>query len=706
MAFDLATARPDGRTSGAFDLSTAMPESAPAKQEPSLADSAQRGAGLAIRDVASGLASLPTAVADLAAYPVNAISRATGNGDLIPSYQQTFQKGLTELGLPTPETNSEQLVSSIGRGAVSAAGGIGVGQLLQQSPGIAARGVGDILTSAPGVQAVAGGSAGGSSELARQAGYSPEAQQVAGLFGGLAGGLSAGSLSGAPQSAAQLPRGAATTAGDAAALRTADTQAKNVARQGAQNIGLDWNTLDQNLQIRMARAAQEATKAGADLQPEAIARQAVYESIGLKPTKALITRNFSDALNEQNLLTEPEGQALRDIYIANNQAVRDQVRQLAPDGTSAVDLPTFGEQFRAPIATGERAAQQASNEAYTAAQAAEGGNNADISRINAFLQENSGTLDNRPASAGLTGDLKKLGLMRNEATSPEMNPASPQFTLKKLASARAAVNEVWQTAKAGGDQRAVGRLNELRSIFDEVETNAGGELYNAYRKIRTEKGGAYENNPLIDKLLSDQKGYVGTAKIEDSNVFDTAVLNSSTEQFNKVWPLLTSKAKDLTRAQLGKYIEDKTFSNMGMNESGDVVASAAKLNRAIDSINPQKLELIYGKDKAAQLNRLNTAVREISNPPRGTVPQGSAPKLQFLYRNAIKLLGLASKIPGLNVVADVAERRAASAANRAGVESAINPVPLLPAGRTGQPLLERLQNISPLLLPITSGSNH
>jgi len=692
------------QSNGKFDLSTAVPidQSPGAQQEPSLLDSATRGAGLAARDVISGLASLPTAVADLAAYPVNAISRATGNGDLIPSYQQTFQQGLTELGLPSPENNAEQLVSAVGRGAVSAAGGVGVGQLLQQSPGMAARGVGDILTAAPGTQAIAGGSAGAGAELTRQADYGPEAQTLAGLAGGLAGGLSARNLESA--AATPLPRGAQTTARGAESLRQAAADAEVIAQRGAQSIGLDWGALDDNLKSVFTKNAEDALHMGSDLPPEAIARKALYESVGIKPTRALITRSFGDALKEQNLLTEPEGQALRNVYIENNQAIRNQIQQLTPEGATAVDQPTFGAQFREPIATGERAAQAASNEAYTAAQAAEGGKNADISRINSFLQENAGTLDNRPASAGLTSDLKKMGLMRNEATSPEMNPASPQFTLQKLASARAAVNEAWQTAKAGGDQRAVGRLNELRNILDETEANAGGELYKAYRQIRTAKGGAYENNPLIDKLLSDQKGYVGTAKIEDSQVFDTAVLNSSTEQFGKTWPLLTSKAKDLTRAQLGKYIEDKAFSNMGMNESGDVVASAAKLSRAIDNINPQKLELIYGKDKAAQLNRLNQAVKEISNPPRGTVPTGSAPKLTTLYRNTVKLLGIAGKVPGLNVVVDVAEKRAASAANRADVESAINPVPLRQNNTAAQPLLERLQSVSPLLLPISNAS--
>lgn len=171
----------------------------------------ERGAKLAIRSIAEGLASLPLAAADLAAYPVNLASRALTGSDALGSYQQLFQTGLNELGFPNYQGAGEELAGAIGRGASSAAGGIGVGQLLQQAPGAAARGVGDVLVSAPGVQAAAAGSAGAGGELARQAGAGPEAQQIASLAGGLVGGGLTAALS--PRSgeiSAALPAGSRT----------------------------------------------------------------------------------------------------------------------------------------------------------------------------------------------------------------------------------------------------------------------------------------------------------------------------------------------------------------------------------------------------------------------------------------------------------------------------------------------------------------
>jgi len=741
MPFDLATAQPvaPAAPAGKFDLSTAVPV-APAQpagepmsdsvkkmldnpmeasntldnvidgaKQQSLAERAirlpekaanaiwdniegvKRGAGLAARSVAEGFTGGVNALTDLAAYGVNKLGSGyhalTGQEDFqyVPdSAQQTFRNGLTELGLPLPESKAEQLGSAVGRGAASAAGGMGVGQLMQGASNPIVAGVGDLLVSSPGAQTVAGAGSGGSGELARQAGASPEVQQIAALAGGMAGGFGARNID-APTPQAPLPASSATTATGAQTLRDSAAQAETIAQQGAQKIGLHWDVLDDTLKEQMLKNAEQAIIVGSDLPPEALARKAIYESLGIKPTKAMITRDFGDALAEQNLLTEPEGQALRNIYAENNQAILARLQGLKPEGASAVDQPTFGEQFRTPLVEGERAAQKASNEAYTAAQATEGGNQVDITPLNNFLKANAGILDNRPSTTGLTNDFKEMGLMRNEASSPELAPSSPSFTLQKLASVRAATNEAWTTAKNTGDARAAGRLNELRGILDDMENEAGGELYKAYRKIRADKGAAYENNPLIDKLLSDQKGYYGTAAIEDSDVFKKAVMNSSTEQFSKIWPRLTAKAQDLTRAQVAKYIEDKTFSNMSMGKD-DVIASAAKLNQTLDSINPQKLELIYGKEKAADLERLNTAVREISSPPRGTVPQGSAPKLVYRMNLLMKGLGMVTRIPFAGDIAKAiggaAEKGAAIKANQAASEAAINPLAEAPASNS------------------------
>ena len=674
-------------------------------------EAAQRATGLTARTVVEGVGAIPIA-----------LTGAAGRLVMGDDYQSVGQN-LTSLGLPVPSTSGERLVDSVGRGAAAALSGAGLGSALSTAANPTVAAVGNILSTAPGVQAVAGGSAGLTGELARQGQIGPDqpitvggipvfaqgdAETLAALGGGLVGGGIASLASGPSTAAARLPAGAATTAPQAAALRTLDAEAEQAAQAGAIRIGLDWNHVDEGLQEALRNTARQALQTGSDLPPEALARAAVYQSVGITPTRALITRNFSDALNEQNLLTAPEGDAIRNIYQQNNQAIRSQIQSLRPDGVQPVGQQAFGERFRAPIQAGERQAQQASNEAYTAAQAAEGGNTADITKLNTFLGENAGILNNRPATTGLVDDFKAMGLMRNEAASPELAPASPTFTLQKLASVRAATNEAWQTAKNTGDTRAAGRLNELRGILDNIEADAGGELYQAYRTLRVAKGAKYENNPLIDKLLSEKKGYYGTSQIEDSEVFDKAILGSSPEQLTKVWPRLQPNARDLTRTQVADWIEHKAFSGQASNESGDVVASAAKLNQALTQLGPEKTKLIFGAQQAERLDTLRNAVREISNPPKGTAPQGSAPKLEFLTRSIIGVMRRASGVPlGLGDIAagvgGMLQQGAASRANQAAANRAVNVLAPIPISQQAQPLLQR--TLSPSIAGLLEQQN-
>lgn len=700
MAFDLTTAKPVEAQApaapGGFDLSTAQ-------EAPGAFDTVIRGAGLTVRALLEGTAALPLAVADLAAYPVNAISRAVSDETLIPSYQQTFSRGMSELGLPEPTTPGEQLVSAAQRGVASIAGGLGAGQLLASAEGATARGVGDILRTAPGVQATAGGAAGGSGELARQEGASELEQLIVSTLSGLGAGIGASVL--APQRAVT----AATTA-RATPPEVSPQQVETIARTGAQKLGFNFDELDEGLQALMRRNATEAVAVDSDLLPVAVARKAVFESLGMQPTRALITRTFDDAFQEQDLLTTSEGQQLRNIYIANNQAVREQIRQLAPEGARAVDAPTFGEQFRAPIVKGERKAQQLTNRAYDKAMDIEGVLPAETQPLVNYLQDNAVVLASTAAGRPVIARLKQMGVISDKNMVP-LEPSAEfpagslgynamPISLRELSSLRKTVNDAWKGAKRSGDGVAESNLNEMRTILNAAEKEAGGDLFKSYRLLRQKKGKRFENNPLIDDLLGDKRGYFGTDKIPDSEVFKKAVINSNTEQFQKVWPRLLPQAKELTRAQVAKYIEDSAFSTMGTNEAADIVASAAKLNQAINSINPIKLKTIYGSEKAAKLERLNTALREISNPPRGTVPQGSAPKLQALTRGVLKVLGATSRVPligdiGAATVGAV-ERGAATRVAKESVARAIKPIPAIPAE------LSRVEQFTPALPGVLS----
>ena len=92
-----------------------------------------RGVGLGTRDVVEGGTSPVTGALDLATWPMRALQRAFGVPTTAPSDLVT--KSLDAAGLPTPQTPTEQNISTFNRGAAATLPSIALGGF----PSVAAR---------------------------------------------------------------------------------------------------------------------------------------------------------------------------------------------------------------------------------------------------------------------------------------------------------------------------------------------------------------------------------------------------------------------------------------------------------------------------------------------------------------------------------------------------------------------------------------
>lgn len=97
------------------------------------------------------------------------------------------------LSFPEAETDNEKLAMAIGKGAVSAIPGLGIGGALRAG-GSALRGAGDLLAAAPYTQLAAGAAGSGAAEYTMQNTGNP---LLAGAAGLAAGGVTAGGMSAA-----------------------------------------------------------------------------------------------------------------------------------------------------------------------------------------------------------------------------------------------------------------------------------------------------------------------------------------------------------------------------------------------------------------------------------------------------------------------------------------------------------------------------
>ena len=194
--------------------------------------------GMGARNVIEGLATVPTMLYDAAAVPFN-----LAGANIRPGASQV-SRGLTALGLPESRNN---LASAIQRGGASALFPMGAAAFARPAS-MAGTAIKNALTAQPVAQIVSGGTSAGSSELAREAGFGPVGQTVAGLGGGLGGGLAASTRQPKPASLRDAAKNLETEAkaffkdSEAQGLAVSDSSYKSFAtnlRATIENEGLD-----------------------------------------------------------------------------------------------------------------------------------------------------------------------------------------------------------------------------------------------------------------------------------------------------------------------------------------------------------------------------------------------------------------------------------------------------------------------------------
>lgn len=144
----------------------------------SMVDQAARQVGLTARYGIEGVTAIPNMVGD-----VLGLESSKAVSDL-----------LTKAGLPKPEGAKERVVGDVTRAMAGQAGVMKAGDLMAKSAGPVVSRVGDFLRSQPQSQIVAAGGAGAGAGTAREMGYGPGIQTVAGLAGGVAAPVAASAV--------------------------------------------------------------------------------------------------------------------------------------------------------------------------------------------------------------------------------------------------------------------------------------------------------------------------------------------------------------------------------------------------------------------------------------------------------------------------------------------------------------------------------
>lgn len=452
-------------------------------------------------------------------------------------------------------------------------------------------------------------------------------------------------------------------------------QAQDLAQEASKKMGFNWDSLDDGIKATMSAQVYDAVNLNAGIPPEGIAKKVMLEKLGFKPTRAMLTGNMEDFRIENSARMYPEGADLNAIDMANNANLRKQIQSAMP--VEPIEIAEYGQQLRRGLEKEAAVSEGRVNSLYNVAAQNEGAITTDATKLIDALRNKQSFAVSKQDSP-VREYLRAIG--KDQIFFPTANTvaaknAPKELTMSELATLRQIINSRWENV----DNATQASLDRLRGILNHMEANpnAPAPLYQKARVSRIIQGKKWESPELTDIFAQDPT-FKGRMQVADEELFKHVFVRPSVDKTMSVWQRMNSSQKDATRAQLAKYIEDTTFSNMGMTGGvvRDTVGSPAKFIRVLDNIGPKKLDMIMGKQQAQMLRDLAAAWKEIQASPAGTKAAGSAPEIAMMQRRIMQALGgIKALVPfgkgAIESVADTVEKSAKEAALRKQREVAV-----------------------------------
>jgi hypothetical protein len=167
--------------------------------------------------------------------------------------------------------------------------------------------------------------------------------------------------------------------------------------------------------------------------------------------------------------------------------------------------------------------------------------------------------------------------------------------------------------------------DEVKKLIDTMTEGRGGELYKKARALRFKYAKEFENQSVINKLLSKKPGTTDRS-VAYEDVFSHSILKGSLDDVRAVRKTLQTAGaegdqawKELQGATI-KHLKDEITKNVAVDQKGNHVISPAKLNNLVTELEKDgKLDFIFGKKGAQQIRDVNGIAQDAFTAPPGSV---------------------------------------------------------------------------------------
>lgn len=438
--------------------------------------------------------------------------------------------------------------------------------------------------------------------------------------------------------------------------------------------GMSLGDLSDDVVRGLRKEAADALKSGKNLNPQAVARKAVLDRLGLKGTKAQITGDAIDWQKQAELAKiTGSGDSLRGKFIEDNVELQNLLNK-ASEKTGGNATDQYGAMKNAldSVSTQLDQNKQFIGAAYDAAKKAPG--NDVVIDGRGFANDAFTALEQNYAASSLPASVQKI--IKDVADNPD------KFTLGKSEELIKILNREYKSSlQMGQPTSSTYSIGLVRDALNKRQSEAmqgllttGNDAAQAYqfaRQANQFNASQIEGMPLLQDV---RKG------VEPDKLFNKHILNGNVNELSKTIDLLNNvnpQAVNDIKQQVVQFISSKAI-----NQNGQF--SPAGMKRALDSIGDRRLGTMFSADELRNLKDIGRAGEYlVTQPPHSYVNNSNTSAALMNY-----LGGFINK-PGVRMllapVKDVADSRAVNKA----LKPDISGLPANPSPQQ-QSLIDRL----------------
>lgn len=409
--------------------------------------------------------------------------------------------------------------------------------------------------------------------------------------------------------------------------------------------------------------AQAQIRRTGSLNAEQIARKANLLAQGVRPTKAMVTRDPADWTLERNLqklAQSPDdelsrvGRELTDVYQANDAALTQRLTGMA-EGLPQRTQEAHGLAVMRSLDELAESSQEEVGKLYAAVRQAKGDQLASDARN--LVQTLDDLRDNTYAEklvSSVTNRLKRFGMIDKDG-----NLTTKTLTVNQAEELRKFVNTL---------PNDFGKRDIIKAIDADVLSGFGEDAFGGARAAASQRFATLAN-PATQRALNTL-GELSQGKTAQ-NFIKSQVIDAADQDVASLLSTLQKLPRDQSEAAINEiragvlqHLQDKAINPNSNRFSG------AALNRAMKEIGEEKLLRIFGVSQYQQLRNLARAGIDATFDPAYSAVNysGTAPMLLSLMRRARGTIGV--PLPGVNEVAERGLERMAARSQLADVMAA------------------------------------